>query len=369
MKLSSIAAVLFTAALPFIWHQTGVPSGQINPIVTSEINQVIKSANFQGTALVAQNGQVIHHQGYGMAVREWNILNIPETRFQIASISKTFTAALIMMLVEDGQIELDVPFQNYLADYPAHYAETVTVRQLLTHRSGIARQFKIHGWTSGKSLSPLSRPEFLSMIAAMPLASTPGTKRHYSSANYYILSAIIEAVTGQRFGEWLQAKILLPLGMTNSDIFRSGQIVPNLARAYKSVTGQYSFCPPISGPYCLGGHINFELFKGSGSMHSTASDLLKWDQALYDSSLLNAESKAFLFASQTQAVWDVADIPLTVGKKTKIMIAHGELEGYASLIIRFPNEQRTIILLNNTGMPYEQLIDVAHRIAVLFYQE
>lgn len=363
MKPSSILVMLLVTLSPLM------PSNAWSDSVTdTSIDRIMSSSNFQGSVLVADQGQVIHHQGYGSAIREWDIPNTPETRFRIASLSKTFTATLVMMLVEEGRLDLDKSINTYLPDYPADYRETVTIRHLLTHRSGISRQFKIPGWTKGKSLVPTPKPEFLSMIASMPLEFTPNANRLYSSASYYILGAVIEAVTEQSYSAVLRAKILQPLAMTNSDIYQAGQIIPKLAHAYKPVRGKYSFCPPVSDEYCLGGQINLSLFHASGSMHATTDDLFKWDQALYHSQLLSRESKAYLFAEQTHAVWDVAEIPLSAGKNTKIMIAHGELEGYTSLMVRFPHEHRTIILLNNTGLSYDQLINIAHEIALVLYE-
>jgi CubicO group peptidase (beta-lactamase class C family) len=334
-----------------------------------DIENILLQDGFKGTALIAEKGTILHHQGYGQAVIEWDIPNTKNTRFCIASLSKTFTSALILMLAEEGKIRLDATLESYLPKYLAPYASDVTIRHLLTHRSGIPRQFKISGWTKGKSLISIPKADFLSMIAGMPLEFKPGTRRLYSSANYYILGAIIEAVTKKPFGDVLRAKILRQLQMNETDVYQAGEIVPTLARAYKSVHGKYSLCPKVSGIYCTGGAINFALFHASGSMHATARDLLKWDQALYGDSLLNSESKAFLSAPKNHAVWDLAEITLNDAATTKVMIAHGELEGYASLMVRFPNERRTIILLNNTGMPYGNLIEAAHKIAILLYEE
>jgi CubicO group peptidase (beta-lactamase class C family) len=333
------------------------------------IESVLKQNGFNGTILVADKGTILHHRGYGAAVMEWNIANVRDTRFRIASLSKTFTSTLILMLAEDGKISLDAPLNAYLSDYPAPYANEVTIRHLLTHRSGIPRQFNIPDWTKGKSITSIPKAEFLSMIAEMSLAFEPGTKRLYSSANYYILGVVIEAVTKQAFGDVLQTKILRPLQMNEADIYRAGEIIPTLARAYKPVHGKYSFCPKVSGKYCTGGAINFALFHASGSMHATARDLLKWDQALYGNTLLGDKSKEILFDMETGTSWDVAKIAVTDKETTMVMIAHGELEGYASLMVRFPDERRTIIMLNNTGMPYGHLIETAHRIAVLLYEE
>ncbi|MCC3862510.1 serine hydrolase domain-containing protein [Pseudemcibacter aquimaris] len=337
--------------------------------IVQELDQIFKENGFKGTALVSDNGQLVHQKGYGFAVIEWGVPNDIDTRYHIATLSKTFTAALIMMLVEEERIDLDDVISTYLPEYSAPYAKTVTIKQLLTHRSGISRQFKIPGWSKEKSRASISKSEFLSLIAAMPLEIKTDSGRHYSSANYYILGAIIEAITGQEFGEALNERILQPLNMINSDIYYPGQVLSMLAHAYKPVKGRYSFCPPINGEYCLGGNVNLALFRASGSMYSNVSDLLKWDQALYGNNILSKESKAFLFNSNTRAVWDVAEISISQKKVVELMIAHGEVEGYASLMVRIPKGKRTIILLSNNGMSYEKLIGTALSIVEEFYTE
>ncbi len=331
------------------------------------IDAVIEKATFNGTVLVADKGRIIHSKGYGDAVKEWHIPNVPEAKFQIASISKSFTATLIMMLVEDGKIDLDISLDTYLPSYPAGYANKVTIRHLLTHRSGISRYFKIPGWTSGKSLQTISSDEFLASIAAMPLEFKPGKAQNYSSANYYILGKVIEAVTKQSFGTYLQEKILTPTGMINTGIYQSGKITPMLASGYKPVNGKYSFCPEGTIRYCKASAINFSLFRASGSMYSTTADLLKWDQILYGTSLISSASKAIIFKPDTSFAWDIGHLQISPNKTINVISANGGLEGYSSLLIRLPDDNHTIILLSNAGVSYNDMLNIAVSITEKLY--
>lgn len=297
-----------------------------------------------------------------MAVLEWQVPNSVSTKFRIASLSKTFTEVVIMKLAEEGRLEIDEPLKRYLPDFPANYGNEVTLRHLLTHRSGIPRFFNIPGWANRKSITPYTKDEFLSMIADMSLAFKAGSKRHYSSANYYLLGAVIEQVTGQKFGQVLQEKILKSLNMKNTDVYRPGQLVADLASPYKSVGGKYSFCPKVEGKFCSGGNINLALFMASGSMYSTTEDLALWAEALNGNSLLSESSKAFLFDSNTKASWNVQTTLLANNQNLQLMVADGGLEGNSSMLIKLPEEQITIVLLNNTGMEYRQKAELGLKI-------
>lgn len=326
------------------------------------LHQLFDENDFSGTVIVTQNGTTVFHQAYGMAVREWQVPNAVSTKFRIASLSKTFTEVTVMKLAEEGRLDIDEPLKRYLPDFPASYGSKVTLRHLLTHRSGISRLFNIPGWANGKSVSSHTKQAFLSMIAGMPVEFKAGEKRHYSSANYYLLGLVIEQVTGQDFGQVLQQKVLKPLNMNNTDVYRPGQLVSSLARPYKSVEGKYSFCPDVVGKFCLGGNINLALFMASGSMYSTTEDLTLWAKALDSSHLLSKRSKAFLLNPKTQASWSVQTVELGNNHAYKLMVADGGLEGNSSMIIKLPEENISIVMLNNTGMEYRNKAELGLKV-------
>ncbi len=358
MKLKNLLLILFIGSSAF-------PSKALETnklVVHDAIDQILTRHNFQGTVLITRNEKLVHHKGYGMAVMEWHLPNTPQTKYYVASLSKTFTATLTMMLVEEGILGLDEPINKYLPAYPAEYASRITIRHLLRHRTGIPRQFTIPGWTAGKSVSSLTKNEFLSMIAALPLKFEIDSARYYSSANYYILGAIIEEITGEPFSAFLHKKILKPLNMENTNIYRSGQIVERLAMPYKKVKDEYSFCPPVEGEFCTGSNINLELFKGSGSMYSTAEDLSIWLQALDGDLLLDETSRGFLLDPDTQACWDVLVALFRDNATRRLILADGLLEGYSSLLIKLPKERISIVILNNTSMAYREKAEIGTEI-------
>lgn len=337
-------------------------SGANEIAINQQLHQIFTDSDFSGTVLVTQNGRQVFHKGYGFAVKEWQIPNSASTKFRIASLSKTFTEVIIMQLAEEGYLDIDKPLKHYLPDFQAEYAGEVTLRHLLTHRTGIPRFFNIPGWSNGKSLSPHTKESFLSMIASMPAEFKANSQRLYSSANYYLLGAVIENVTGQSFGQILHAKLLTPLNMKNTDVYRPGQLVEGLASPYKRVGEKYSYCPNVEGEFCLGGKINLGLFMASGSMHSTAEDLAVWTNSLDGEQLLSEESQAFLFSANTKASWHVQKGILERNQSLTLLVADGGLEGYSSMLLKLPEAQISVVILNNTGMDYQHKAELGIKI-------
>lgn len=338
----------------------------------SSINAVVlkhaADAKIDGIVLVAEQGEAIHQAGYGLADRVWNIPNTPKTRFHIASMTKSFTAVLIMQLVQEGQIDLDKTIRTYLPTYPADHGDIITVRQMLTHRSGIKHYAELPGWRDGKYRPDIAPADFVADFAGQPLNFKPGSEYRYSNSNYYLLGLMVETITGQTYSEALQARILGPVGMTNSGNFASGRVVQNLAADYMPNGAEIS-CTPKSDTYCASGYVNMALFNATGSMYSTANDLLKWDQALYGEQLLSTESKAILFNPEMPFAWSVGSLPLgDTGDTVNINTYNGGINGYTSMIVRFPDQNQTIIILNNSGSGYNALSALAVEIAGVIYE-
>lgn len=358
MKLPLQTIVLLMALLP----STMWAAQENKTVVNPEIEQILKQHNFNGTVLVAKDKLLVHHHSYGKAVIGWDILNTSTTKFRIASLSKTFTATLIMKMVEDCHLALNKTVNEYLPEFPSQYSTEITIKQLLTHRSGIPRLFKIPDWSIGISLAPISKTEFLSMIARMPHESEPGSAQLYYSANYYILGAIVEKVTGKAFGTVLYETILHPLNLKDTAVYPKGQLVRELANAYKPVNGQYSHCPDVTGDFCSGIDVNLALFVASGPMHSTTKDLLIWLAALEKDVLIDENSKSFLFNAESGAGWNSQIVEFAGNKHRKILTSDGQLEGNSSMLISVPHEKLSIILLNNTGMTYQRKAAIALKI-------
>lgn len=337
--------------------------------LVSLITREAETAEIDGTFLVAKDGQPIALASFGLANREHNVENLPETRYRIASMTKSFTAVLVMQLVEAGEIDLDATFGTYLPDYPAEYKNQITVRHMLANRSGIPHYAELPGWRDGKFRSVGSDEDFIAAFAAEPLNFEPGSEYRYSNSNYFLLGKILETITGKPYSGVLEERILSPLGMTDTGDYQSGEVVPHLASDYMR-NGEEIRCEPADARYCKSGYVNMDLFQATGSLHSTVRDLLKWDQGLYGDALLSADSKAIMFDPDTPFAWVVGAIPLDdEGTTARIITYNGGINGYTSIIGRFPDSGLTIIILNNNGSGYNKLANATVSLARALLKE
>src|SRR3989454_3128632 len=166
-----------------------------------KIDQMLSLFNqygqFNGAALVADNGKVIYKKGLGLANMEWNIPNTPETRFRLGSITKQFTATLILQLVEQGKIKLDGKLSDYLPDYRKDVGEKVTVHQLLSHTSGIPSYTSVPGFFANVSRNPFAIDDFIKKYASGDLEFEPGTKFVYSNSGYFCWARLSKRSQGK----------------------------------------------------------------------------------------------------------------------------------------------------------------------------
>ncbi|WP_019961595.1 serine hydrolase domain-containing protein [Woodsholea maritima] len=314
---------------------------------------------FDGVVLVAEHGSVLYEGAYGEADRNWSIAHTPQSKFLIASMTKSQTAILVMQLVETGELSLEGVIGDYLPDYPASYKDRITLHQLLSHRSGIPHYPQVEGWMEGRFRTPIRDDDFLAIIAGMALNFEPGSESRYSNSNYFILGKIIEAVTGERYEDVLQTRLYDVLGMDASGTRVNGEILPQLAQSY--VRGE-------DGEWVQSGYINMDLFVATASVYSTAHDLLKLDQALYGTQLVSEASKARLFDRETPYGWFVGDVPLCNGARNTPVIAYnGGLEGFVSFMMRLPEEHRSVIVLSNSGPDYDTMVGFAAEMAEELY--
>ena len=301
---------------------------------------------FNGTALVAENGKVIFKKGFGSANMEWNIPNQPDTKFRLGSISKQFTAFLMVKLAEEGKIKLDVPISTYLPDYPKTNGDKITIHQLLTHTSGIPNYTSAPNFFKDKSRNPYTPEEFVKTFSDLPLEFTPGEKFKYSNSGYFLLGYIIEKISGKSYEDYLQEIILTPLKMTNTGYDHSEVIIKNRAAGYEKRNKKISNSP----------YLDMSIPYAAGSLYSTVEDLFIWDQALYTTQLLSSKSMESLFKSYIKAGnssygygWFIEEADNGASGKLKVIQHGGGINGFNTLIYRLPTDKNLIVLLNNTG--------------------
>jgi CubicO group peptidase (beta-lactamase class C family) len=313
----------------------------------AKIDEVMTLANkyrlFNGSVLVAENGKVIYKKGFGLANMEWNIPNTTETRFRLGSITKQFTATLILQLVEQGKIKLDGKLSDYLPDYRKDVGDKVTVHQLLSHTSGIPSYTGLPGFFNDVSRNPYSVADFVKKYASNDLEFEPGSKFHYNNSGYFLLGAIIEKVTGQPYERVLKEKIFDQLGMKNSGYDHYATILEKRAAGYEKTPDGY-----VNAPY-----LDMSLPYSAGSLYSTVEDLYLWDQALYTDRLLSAQSKELMYKPNLENYaygWSIRNAKLGTGTETVPSISHnGGINGFNTLLMRYPVQKNLIVLLDNTS--------------------
>jgi CubicO group peptidase (beta-lactamase class C family) len=321
----------------------------------AKIAEVMTAAHkyrlFNGSALVAENGRVIYKKGLGLANMEWNIPNTTETRFRLGSITKQFTAALILQLVEQGKVKLDGKVSDYLPAYRKDIGEKVTVHQLLNHTSGIPSYTSLAGFFNDVSRNPFTVEDFIKKYASNNLEFEPGSKFSYNNSGYFLLGAIVEKVAGQTYERALREMILDPLGMKNTGYDHHGTLIEKRASGYQKTPDGYTNAP----------YLDMSLPYAAGAMYSTVEDLYLWDQALYTDRLVSAATKELMYKPNLDDYaygWVVTKAKLGTGTESVPKIKHGGgINGFSTVIVRFPAQKHLIVLLDNTsqGRSLEQL--------------
>jgi len=302
-----------------------------------------KTHNFNGNVLIAERGEIIHVGSYGFANHKKKEKLHVESVFQLASVSKTVTAAAVMLLVEDNKLHFDTPVHSIIPDWPY---QDMTIRHLLNHRSGLQRYDALSNdyWDRNRFMN---YEDVLEMyLATKPgLFFTPDSKFDYSNSNYVILAAIVSDITKQPFEEFVQEQIFDRLGMKNSYFCNH---LERLKKENHTVGYKY-----IRGKYVNAGGDHVDGVMGDKGLHATLKDLYLFDQALYGNALLKQTtlSEAFTPASRTEGYNNYG-----FGFRLKSHILglayhFGWWRGYRSCFIRDIQAEQTIIILSNHDHP------------------
>ncbi|MEZ4619237.1 MAG: serine hydrolase domain-containing protein [Caldilineaceae bacterium] len=259
------------------------------------IQNLVAADRFSGVVLVANAGEPIFEEAYGLANQEAQIPNGIDTRFGSASVGKMFTAVAIVQLAEAGKLNYTDPMSRYLPDYPAAVADQVTIDQLLTHRSGIPDFFEEWARFQQVQVSTDPQRDYLSLFMHEPLHFTPGERFEYSNSNYILLGAIIEQVSGLSYAAYLQTHIFDPAGMTATTLSAAGIDEQLLAQNYTEFDENLQ---PVDGPRQLATVFQGAVGSAAGGGYTTVGDLLKFDQALRTHKLLSPEGTEVLLTDR-----------------------------------------------------------------------
>jgi CubicO group peptidase (beta-lactamase class C family) len=251
------------------------------------LERLAKQDAFSGAVLLARNGEVLFKSSYGEACKSFHIPNKTDTKFNLGSMNKMFTAVAIAQLAERGKLSIDDPVSKHLsADWlPREAGDKIKIEHLLTHTSGLGSHFT-------DELMNASRERFREVNDYQPIVSAqapsfePGTDWAYSNAGFLVLGAIIESVTGQRYFDYVRENVAKPAGMVNTDCYDMDRPIENLAIGYvkeAATDGQPQWRSNIFMHVAKGGP--------AGGGYSTVEDLLRFDQALRGGKLVSAETR------------------------------------------------------------------------------
>ena len=315
----------------------------------------LKHFNFNGNVLIAEKGKIVFQQSYGFANYDTKRLLNDSSVFELASVSKQFTAMSILLLMEKGKLKLTDSLRQFFPELPY---SGITIRHLLTHTSGLPDyESKMNEkWDRHKIAFNKNMIAFLA-TEKMPVNFQPGTRWEYSNTAFALLATIVEKVSGQIFSQFLSENIFTPLGMRHSRIYNTRRsqkdTIANYAYGFAYDDSLKKYFLPDSLAY-----LNFVIYldgiQGDGCVNSTTADLLKWDRALKNHTLLSEATQNEMLKGQelmdsiNKSFYGYGVI---VGKnEAGNFIAHsGGWPGYTTFLIRYVDTDRTIIVLSNNN--------------------
>jgi CubicO group peptidase (beta-lactamase class C family) len=310
------------------------------------------TGNVPGAALlVIKDGKPLLRQGYGLANLEQPTKVTPDTDFRLASVSKQFTAAAILLLAEDGKLKLDDSIRHWLPSLPAT-TDTVTLRQLLSHTGGL---IDYEDLMPANQAAQLNDQDVLRMLSATPRSYfAPGTAYRYSNSGYVLLGLVVEKASRQTLQDFLAQRIFQPLHMDHTLLYVHDHVaVPKRAYGYSWTKGRW-----LRTDQDL-----TSATRGDGGIYSNIDDLAKWDAALYDDRLLSDASRKAAFSPHAKVTGEPYEASYGYGWRiTGDTLWHsGESIGFRNVIVRWPQQHLTVILLSNRNSPepYQTVLKIA----------
>jgi CubicO group peptidase (beta-lactamase class C family) len=357
MPKTKSLAVLTALSLLFIVSALAQEAAPL----TSKLDEYLSAAarqGFTGSALVAKDGKVVFSKGYGMANAEWDIPNTPQTKFRLGSITKQFTAASILLLQERGKLSAQDPICKYIAECPKSW-EPITVHHLLTHTSGIPSYTDVKSPEEFRklSLTSVTPAGFVDSFKSKPLEFPVGERMKYNNSGYFMLGYIIEKVSGRSYEAFLQENIFTPLKMADTGYDTHGRILKKRATGYSSKdnTRVNSDYLDMTVPYA------------AGSLYSTVEDLFEWNEALFSDKLLSAKSReAMMTVDKNNYAYGLV---INQQHNRKIVSHGGGINGFNTILARFPEEKVTVVVLRNADYGFSNPGKISQDLAAIVFGE
>jgi CubicO group peptidase (beta-lactamase class C family) len=326
--------------------------------VAGYVTTEMRKQRIPGLALlVARRGEIVRAEGFGFANVEHEVPVKPETVFQSGSVGKQFTAAAVMMLVEEGKLGLDDPITEYLEDAPPSW-KAITMRRLLSHTGGFPDYPEDFDYQQDQDNEEAHEQALLRLARTLPLTSTPGTRWEYSNLGYAVAGIVIRRVSGLFYGDLLDRRIFRPLGMRSARIISEADIVSHRAAGYRLNAGR------LKNQEWVSPMVNTT---ADGALYFSILDLARWDAALRTERLLKRSTLEEMWAPVRLANGEPNPEGYGLGWVAEAshgqrVVRHaGQWQGFSSSIVRFPEDGLTVALLANLDEP--DLDAMADRIA------
>ena len=319
------------------------------------MNVLVSDDLFRGVVLISKDGEIIFEKPYGNASEEYDVLNTVDTKFEIGSLTKQFTAASVLLLAQQNKLAVTDKINQYIPDFPN--GENITIHNLLAQNSGIADYVSEITSNPEFNYSKSYQPEELVMkIKSLPLSFQAGEKFEYSNSNYALLGYVVEKVSGKPWAQYVNENIIKPLGLKNTGFTDRLSVVKNLATGYTlgDVSVEKCYYEDGTFPYA------------AGQMYSNANDLAKWSDTLFSNKVLNKEYTAMMITKHVSAVPDSPSFygyGLFLEEGNKEIVWHsGSIEGFTSDLIRYVDDKVNIVVLSNNDCTNIETIglDVGH---------
>lgn len=326
--------VLFLLVTLYIVHYSYAQKAAAK--IDSILNTYQSLYKFNGSVLVTKGGTVLINKGYGYRNAADKVLNDEQTIFQLGSITKQFTAAIILKLEEEKKLSVKDKLSKYFPTYPK--GDSITIENLLVHTSGIYNYTNDNNFMANEVTKPASREKIMALFKDKPLDFSPGTGWNYSNSGYSLLGYIIEIATKKPYEQVVRNYIFQPLQMTNSGFDFTHLKTKQKATGYFILNDKDSVEAAI---------VDSTVSYSAGAIYSTTSDLYKWHQALENYSILTKaqQEKAYSPVKNKYGYgWGIDSIE---GKRK---VGHGGgIHGFVTNISRVPEDDICIVLLSNAS--------------------
>ncbi|HEU4484321.1 MAG TPA: serine hydrolase domain-containing protein [Povalibacter sp.] len=339
--LFALTCVLALAPCSAVRGASEVPQNPTEGVLLSLLDGAYSADTPGACVIVVKDGEVLFRGARGMANVELGVPLHPQSVLRIGSITKQFTAAAVLLLVREGRLSLSDPVTKYLPGYPTH-GETITIRHLLSHTSGIRSYTDIPEWRPTLR-TDVSVDQLVDIFKDKPLDFAPGTRWTYSNSGYVLLGAVIERVSGQSYAQFMRTRIFDPLGMKQTRVDVPGDVIPDRAAGYSLRDGRWMNADFLSmtQPY------------SAGALVSSVDDLARWNAAMENNDILTSDlwmraTTSFALSDGTPTRYGAGWMMGRLGKLATLEHSGG-IYGFNGYVLRVPAEHFYVAVLANAA--------------------